>query len=298
MWCKRCAQDVPGVPALEDGAYCCPRCGDGIALPRTDGEAQAEGDASCVDAVAAGVETAALLPPFHDAWESDEQLRHVGRILESGATTQCAPRTPHAPREAATSRTPHAPREAAPPEAATLPISQSSSQEPRFRIDAPHGSPSACHAAPTRTRVAPQAPETAEPGSVFAGLIWLALAAGTTAFACGGILLGWSIATGRQELWTIGTPVALAGQIALAVGLILQLDRLWRHSHTAAEKLDDVDEQLHELKTATTLLGTTHSSPAAAFYAHLADGASPQLLLTDLKSQLDLLATKLSRTSR
>jgi hypothetical protein len=32
-----------------------------------------------------------------------------------------------------------------------------------------------------------------------------------------------------------------------------------------------------------------------AFYSHLADGASPQLLLTDLKSQLDLLAMKMAR---
>ena len=113
------------------------------------------------------------------------------------------------------------------------------------------------------------------------------------AFVCGIVLLGWSFAASRQELWAIGTPIALAGQIALLIGLVLQLDRLWRDGRNAAAKLDTVDEQLHELKTTTTLLGTTHG-PSATFYAHLADGAGPQLLLNDLKSQLDLLAIKLA----
>ena len=44
-----------------------------------------------------------------------------------------------------------------------------------------------------------------------------------------------------------------------------------------------------------TLLGTSHGSPAGSFYAHMARGASPQLLLADLKSQLDLLAVKLGQ---
>ena len=66
-------------------------------------------------------------------------------------------------------------------------------------------------------------------------------------------------------------------------------------NRNAAAKLDKVEGQLRELKTTTTLLGTTHSPSAAAFYAHLASGASPQILLTDLKSQLDILAVKLDR---
>jgi hypothetical protein len=59
-------------------------------------------------------------------------------------------------------------------------------------------------------------------------------------------------------------------------------------------KLDQVDSQLDELRTVTRLLGSAHHSPAGAFYSHLADGAGPGLLLTDLKSQLDLLAMKLA----
>ena len=97
---------------------------------------------------------------------------------------------------------------------------------------------------------------------------------------------------------TLGLPVAMVGQISLLVGLVLQLDRLWRDNRTAADKLDSVDEQLHELKTTTTLLGTTQASAGAKFYSHFAGGAGPQLLLADLKSQLDLLAMKISQENR
>ncbi len=132
-------------------------------------------------------------------------------------------------------------------------------------------------------------------GSRGAGfLTWLALALGTSSFVCGGILLAWSLVAGRQELWNIGLPVALVGQIALLVGLVLQIDRLWRDNREAAAKLDDVDEQIHELKTATTLLGVGQGPGSATFYTHFAGGAGPQLLLTDLKGQLDLLAMKIA----
>jgi hypothetical protein len=88
-------------------------------------------------------------------------------------------------------------------------------------------------------------------------------------------------------------PVILAGQISLLLGLVLQLDRIWRDSRRAAAKMETVDEEIHDLKTAASLLGTTHG-PSSAFYAHWAGGAGPEVLLSDLKSQLDLLAVKLS----
>lgn len=114
------------------------------------------------------------------------------------------------------------------------------------------------------------------------------------AFGCGLALLGWSAYSGSRELWTFGAPIVLAGQIALVLGLVVQLDRIWRDSRRAAARLQTVDEQIHDLKTTTSLLGTTHG-PSAAFYAHWAGGAGPDILLSDLKSQLDLLAVKLAK---
>lgn len=114
-------------------------------------------------------------------------------------------------------------------------------------------------------------------------------------FVCGGVLVGWSVVAGRPDLWNFGLPTALLGQIALLAGLVLQLERIWSDYRETASKLERVDDQLHELKTTTTMLGTNQSSPGTSFYAHMAGGAGPQVLLADLKSQLDLLAVKISQ---
>ncbi len=129
---------------------------------------------------------------------------------------------------------------------------------------------------------------------MLAVLAWLALWLGTTGSICGLALIGWSMGTGRGDLWTIGTPIILAGQIFLILGLVLELDRIWRNSHWASDRLETVDEQLHDLKMATSLLGTSHG-PSGPFYAHWAGGAGTEILLGDLKGQLDLLAEKLAR---
>jgi hypothetical protein len=105
--------------------------------------------------------------------------------------------------------------------------------------------------------------------------------------------LGWSAVDKRPELWSIGMPIAIVGQVALLLALVLQLDRIWRNHRRTSSKLDDVNRQIHDLRRAATMLSTTHSSPATAFYAHYSGGASPHVLLTDLKSQLDLLAIEL-----
>ena len=113
-------------------------------------------------------------------------------------------------------------------------------------------------------------------------------------FAFGAVLLGWSFWMGRADLWRLGMPFTLAGQAALIIGLAFQLDGLSRGNQAAAESLDELDDQLDELRRATTLLSTSHSGPSQSFYSHMASGAGPHLLLADLKSQLDLLAIRLA----
>ncbi len=130
------------------------------------------------------------------------------------------------------------------------------------------------------------------PGTFISTLIWAALSLGTAALACGGILLGWSLATGRNELWTVGLPIAVGGQISLSIGLVLQLDRFWHDKHRTVAK---VGEELHNQKTNAALFNTIHGPSPAPFCTHLAEGADPQLLLGDLKDQLDLLAMKIQK---
>jgi hypothetical protein len=210
------------------------------------------------------LDAAASAPPAYDGWDLDEDLRHVERLLRSDQAGAQAAKDPSAK---------------------------------QFRLDGPHAGPGGPHGSPIRKSRPKERPVGAlapRQGSALSALAWIALSLGTMGFVCGGVLLGWSLAMGRPELWNIGLPAALGGQIVLLIGLIVQLDRLWHDSRKAAAKLDTVDEQIHALKTATTLLGTTHG-PSGAFYAHWADGAGPQLLLSDLKSQLDLLAIKLGQ---
>lgn len=124
---------------------------------------------------------------------------------------------------------------------------------------------------------------------------WSAICLGLMAFACGGVLLGWSVLGQRTELWSLGVPITLVGQVALLVGLCLQLDRLWSENRDTSERLGQMDEQLEELRQTTRLMGTPYHSASQSFYAHLSEGASPKMLLSDLKGQIDLLAVRMSQ---
>ncbi len=220
------------------------------------------------DAAKAGTaSTAAQQPPLYDGWEIEEELRHIRRVLGSAPV---------------------------PKEQIGGPAVQS-----KFRLDAGHGVPApqlkrARRSSRRRERVVSPAVKHTAGDRLLAVLAWLTLWLGATGSVCGLALLGWSMQTGRPEYWAAGMPIILAGQIVLILGLVLELDRIWRDSRRAAARLETVDEQLHDLKTTTSLLGTTHG-PSSAFYAHWAGGAGAEILLSDLKSQMDLLAVKLSK---
>jgi len=258
MWCTKCGQDVPGV-ASESG-LCCVRCGQTLG----DGSSSRSREDQAVEQTVAEQAASSDPPYLYDSWELDEQLRHVGRVLGSEKGAHGQPDTV--------------------------------GRQEVARLDPPHSGSAGWHGPPERR----QSPRTADGESrstdgVLPFMSWAALSLGLMAFVCGGVLLGWSILGGRPDLWSIGMPIMLAGQIGLLAGLVLQLDRLWQDNRSTAAKLDQVDDELHDLKTTTTMLGTDHGSSGRAFYSHLADGAGPQLLLTDLKSQLDLLAVKLGQ---
>ncbi len=124
---------------------------------------------------------------------------------------------------------------------------------------------------------------------------WASICLGLMAFACGGVLLGWSVLGQRTELWSLGVPITLVGQVALLVGLCLQLDRLWSENRDTSKRLGQMDEQLEELRQTTRLMGTPYHSASQSFYTHLSEGASPKMLLSDLKGQIDLLAVRMSQ---
>jgi hypothetical protein len=193
----------------------------------------------------------------------DEQLRHIERVLMSNKLRG---------------------------------ESRPGAEQETARADWPHAGPPGWHVHPTARparRTVQRKP--AQRGRLLGLLLGVVLVLGISAVLGGGAVAGWSIWMRRQDLWVLAAPTALGGQVLLLIGLVLQLHRLGRNSRHAAGKLDRLDQEIHELRTTTTLLGTTHGPSAAAFYAHLADGASPQILLSDLKGQLDILALKLGR---
>ncbi len=130
-------------------------------------------------------------------------------------------------------------------------------------------------------------------GSFLAVLVWAALSLGIAALTCGGMLLGWSLWTGRGELWKIGLPIAAAGQVSLLIGLLLQINRFWLDNHRTAARLDRVGEALRDLKTNAARLKTIHGPSPAPSYMHLDSGVNSQLLLGDLRGQLDSLESKI-----
>jgi hypothetical protein len=217
------------------------------------------------DVIFQPVVTSAPEPPLADSWEIEEQLRHIERVLRIDRPG----RQPAAAQEGR-----------------------------RMRLDAAHAEPPRRHKPSKRKKAGRRKAASVQGGSWLGTLAWSMLSLGLMGLTCGGVLLAWSTATGRDELWTIGMPIVLVGQLLLLAGFILQLDRLWQNSREASARLEHVDRRLAELKTTTSLLGTTHSTPAASFYSHMAGGANPELLLADLKGQLDLLAMQISRIDR
>ncbi len=303
MWCKDCRQDVPALLSGDKQTFCCPRCG---------GMLCAESGTGCQPVLHETGSRTGWHPvprPCYDDWETGEELSEIGRALRSTKHVERQAKAIYR-RESMRFDQPHAdlPLRHAP--AAEQPSNSPLKKSDSGSLGATAGLSSSdfrehlpCTAGQASSgtlfqRAAKRRKTVAEKrGAAPSALTWLSLALGTIGFVCGGVLMGWSLATGRQEFWfwTIGAPVALVGQIALLVGMVLQLDRMRRDNRRAATKLDNVDEQLRDLKTTTTLLSTSHGPASTTFYSHFAGGASPQLLLTDLKSQLDLLAMRIAQ---
>jgi hypothetical protein len=126
-------------------------------------------------------------------------------------------------------------------------------------------------------------------GQVFA---WLIVALGTLTLA-GGIGLGaWSLATRDMLYWNLALGLTLGGQGTLIFGLVLVVSRLWRNSRYATSKLQDVHAGLGQLQQTADVIATMRSGGAPNFYADLLRGASPQVLLANLKGQVDQLAAR------
>ncbi len=268
MWCRHCQQDVPGI-ADGDGATHCARCASVVRTRTAERKRHAPAPAHTANP-RADWDTDCdtdwdTQPPIADDWQLEQQLSEAERLLHTFSNIG-------APENRPQSMTP-------PVRLATTDLASTDLASRDWHQ----------HAASEITR------STSEPkqrGNVFA---WTFLLVGTFALVCGGVLAGWSLTSGRTALWNLGLPILLGGQGCLLVGIVLQVSRMWQNSRNSAQRLAQVDRQLVDLQQTTTLLGNTYGAGSSTFFAHLAEGASPHMLLADLKGQMDLLAMKVSR---
>jgi hypothetical protein len=264
MWCSTCQQDVPGLGSTSSSSNLrCGKCGGKLVGQQGDPCDRPISNSPVTRATA--TENAALekllrgAPLSDDDWALEAELRGVQRMLGSMKSHYGL----------ATSGLPLTPHAALATCHAALP---SSSPDPRS-LQPPFNTPT------PRTHSA----------------AWTILSLGMAMFTCGAVLLGWSLFAQREDLWPVGMPLALMGQAGLILGLVLQLDGVWHTSRSTTAALQELDGELKNVRQATSLLSTSHSSGAQSFYLHLAEGASPHLLLADLKGQMDLLAQQMAR---
>jgi len=112
----------------------------------------------------------------------------------------------------------------------------------QLRIDEAWDKTAPAEMVPAATHVDADGDET--PLTSFA---WFVICTGVTALTCGSVLMGLSFWQERPELWTVGLPIMIIGQVALVLGMGLQLV-----ARTRAE-----EKSAAQSETLTAPLGTT-----------------------------------------
>lgn len=127
---------------------------------------------------------------------------------------------------------------------------------------------------------------------------WLVLAMGLGVFVCGAALVAISLVSQRPQLWQLGLPLVLGGQVAVLAVVVSQLDAVWNSNRATFVALHSMDEQVRQLREEWSRLQQQADLESQPFYRHLAEGASPEVLLADLRDQIDVLSQHLAQTKR
>lgn len=253
MWCRHCHQETPVLGPPGPAGPRCSRC------QRTSPAQQAE---------AAQPEAEAGESPQ----ESDDTRREIYRSLRAAHATITAGESSRTLRYDV-GRTPL--EEAmSPPHRHAQPTASPPTAKPLAR---PLPAPTQPTQSATRSQVA----------------AWVLASLGAVGLGLGIGLGGWSLLGGRPELWNPALAAAIGGQGLLIVGLLQLLSSLWHAARQGSAKLSLMHEDLRRLRrTADEQAGRQHPS-AAGFYADLARDSSPEMMLGNVRGQLDQLASRL-----
>jgi hypothetical protein len=124
-------------------------------------------------------------------------------------------------------------------------------------------------------------------------LAWLLASAGAGCIGLGIGLGAWSLLGGQEDLWNPAVAAAIGGQGLLIIGLLQLLSSIWNAARHAAGKLSLMHEELRRLRRTTEETAARNNPSAASFFADLAREAPAEMLLGNLRGQLDHLASRL-----
>ncbi len=122
---------------------------------------------------------------------------------------------------------------------------------------------------------------------------WLMSSVGAMMVGLGIGLGAWSLIGNRADLWNPALAAAIGGQGLLIVGLLQLLASLWNAARLASGKLSLMHDELRQLRRTTDEAAGRNSASAAGFYADLARDAPPEMLMGNLRGQMDRLASRL-----
>lgn len=267
MWCSTCQQETPGVAHATTGRIVCSRCQQPARKGKV-AQAQICDEGIALDEQPTRATVAAAPLPKNDDWTTDQRVRNLARELKRPTTTIKKPGDGIFPDH----------RRFEPPHDLLRP------HDLAAHADLPATAPPL----PTSAALHPRRTESSQV------MAWFVITIGVLTFASGLWLIGWTLAAKQLQHWNLALGLAIGGQGTLILGLVLVVSRLWRHSRYSAGKLQDVQNRLGQLQQTAEVLTTMRAGGSApTFYAELARGASPHMLLTNLKGQLDQLATRL-----
>jgi hypothetical protein len=130
--------------------------------------------------------------------------------------------------------------------------------------------------------------------TVASRLIGLLIMAGVAGFMGGAGLLVWAAAFQLAGPWQWGMTATIAAEGALILGLTWMAGRLWRNSRRLNRQLEGVEGQLHDVERLTGSLASSRMSCSQHYYDHFNQGASSQMLLANLRGQVDQLAERMA----
>lgn len=256
MWCRHCQQQTPALgPPSANG----PRCGR---CQRTSPEASSP--------VGHAKSQATGLPGSNASddvsFDPDEARRAIYRSLRSAHATISAGEAARTLRF----------------DTATIPLTEAIDAKPTSRERL--ASPTRIHRVVEDRRPSHDRSQLAAWGLASVGAVGVGIGIGLGA---------WSLVGGRADLWNPALAAAIGGQGLLIIGLLQLLASIWKAARLASAKLSMMHDELRHLRRTTDESAGRSSATAAGFYADLARDAPPEMMLGNLRGQMDRLASRL-----